>query len=126
MIPEDKTDNIADWRPYSCPPVNPGGVKHDTGKLRYDLVPPESLDSVVKVLTFGAEKYGDRNWEDGLSYGRLFAACMRHLWAWWRGESQDAESNLPHLSHAACCIFFLIAYEARGVGNDDRVVGRDK
>lgn len=96
------------------------GVKYDSNKSRYDLVPPESLEAVVQVLTFGADKYGDRNWEGGLSYGRVFAACMRHLWAWWKGEATDTESGLPHLAHAACCIFFLLAYEARDTGEDDR------
>lgn len=114
------TGGHSDWQPGEIlePPA-----KHDTGKPRYDLIPPESLDAIAQGLTYGANKYGDRNWEGGLSYGRVFAACMRHLWAWWRCEAQDSESGLPHLAHAACCVMFLLAYEARGVGEDDRVGG---
>lgn len=93
------------------------GTKNDTGKLRWDLVPPE-FEEVVKILTFGANKYADRNWEKGISYGRLFAAAMRHLWAFARGEKLDDESGLPHLAHACCDIMFLLTYERRMMGKD--------
>lgn len=98
----------------------PTATKHDANKPRYDLIPPEAIGAVTQVLTMGAAKYGDRNWEKGMSWGRCFAACMRHLWAWWRGESKDPESGLSHLAHAACNVFFLLAYETRSVGDDDR------
>lgn len=97
-----------------------GGVKHDSGKQRYDLIPPDALDEIVKILTLGADKYDDRNWEKGMDWGRYFGACMRHLWAWWGGEDCDRETGFSHLAHAGCCIFFLLAYEKRGVGLDDR------
>lgn len=97
-----------------------GGRKDDQDKLRYDLIPPELLESVADILTFGAKKYGPRNWEKGMTWGRPFAALMRHMWAWWRGEQTDPETGKSHLWHAACCIAFLIAFEARGTGQDDR------
>lgn len=68
---------------------------------------------------------GERNWEQGMSWGRVFAALMRHMWAWWRGEDKDPETGESHLWHAGCCIAFLIAYEARGVGTDDRYKAED-
>lgn len=95
-------------------------VKHDDGKLPYHLVPSDALEEIIKVLAFGAKKYGDNNWATGMNWSRCFSACMRHLWAWWRGESKDSETGLPHLAHAGCCILFMIAYELRGVGKDDR------
>ena len=97
------------------------GTKLDTGKLRYDLIPPEMMDAEAWVLSFGAQKYEDRNWEKGIRYGRVFGAAMRHLWAWWRGETLDPESGKSHLWHALCNISFLITYEARGMHEfDDR------
>lgn len=96
------------------------GRKDDHGKPRMDLLPPELLDAVANVLTFGATKYGDRNWEAGMDWGRCYAALMRHMNAWWSGEETDPETGMSHLWHAACCLTFLIAYESRGVGNDDR------
>lgn len=96
------------------------GRKDDTGKAPYDLLAPEALDAIAQVLAFGAAKYAPRNWEGGMRWGRVFGATMRHLWAWWRGEAKDAETGFSHLWHAGCCIMFLIAYEARGIGQDDR------
>ena len=94
--------------------------KFDTDKLPYELIAPEVLDALALVLQFGADKYAPRNWERGMRWGRVFGALMRHMWAWWRGENNDDETGMSHLYHAACCIMFLIAYEARGIGEDDR------
>jgi hypothetical protein len=105
-------------RPPAPQPVE--GSKFDSSKPRYDLLPPELLAAVADVLTFGANKYGERNWELGMAWGRPFAAMMRHMWAWWRGEGRDPETGLSHLAHAACCVAFLLAYERRQIGTDDR------
>lgn len=102
--------------------VNSGseGIKHDDGKIRYELLPPELLEATATILTFGAKKYNDRNWEKGMSWSRVFGALMRHLWAWWGGEQCDKETGKSHLWHAACCLAFLITYEMRKIGTDDR------
>lgn len=97
-----------------------GGHKDDSGKVRMELIPPELLFAVGDILTFGAKKYAPRNWETGMLWSRPFGALMRHLWAWWGGEKLDPETGRSHLWHAGCCIAFLIAYEERGVGTDDR------
>lgn len=106
------------------------GRKDDSGKVRMELVPPELMFAVGTILTFGADKYEDRNWEKGMSWGRVFGALMRHMWAWWGGKGPvtknflfgelDDETGHSHLWHAACCLTFLIAYEERAVGTDDR------
>jgi len=99
---------------------NLGGWKADAGKIRMELIPPEFLTGTAQVLTFGAHKYGDRNWEAGLEWSRCYGALQRHMWAWWNGEHTDAETGMSHLWHASCCLAFLIAYEARQTGRDDR------
>lgn len=96
------------------------GCKDDGDKLRYELLPPELLEEIARVLTFGAKKYADRNWELGMHWSRPFGALMRHSWAWWSGEHTDPETGYSHLAHAACCIAFLLAYEKRRSGTDDR------
>lgn len=97
------------------------GIKKDEGKPRYDLLAPDALAGLVAVLTFGATKYDARNWEKGINYSRVFAAAMRHLWAWWCGRDNDDETGIAHLDHAACCIHFLSAYTKRKMtGFDDR------
>lgn len=102
-----------------------GGVKYDAGKLRLDLVPVEGIRAVADILTGGAKKYGDRNWEKGMDWSRPYGACLRHLFAWWDGEKADPDSGRSHLWHAACNLFFLIAYEGRGAGTDDRPARSD-
>lgn len=87
------------------------GMKFDSEKkLRFELIPVRAFEEIVKVFTLGAKKYEDRNWERGLKWGRVLGACMRHLWAFWRGEEYDSEFGLSHLAHAACDIIFLLHY----------------
>jgi hypothetical protein len=98
------------------------GKKNDHGKPRYDLLPGDVLDEITQIFTCGAEKYGDRNWERGMSWGRVFGAAMRHMWSFWTGRATDPESGRPHLAHAIVNLMFLLAYYIRGVGTDDREV----
>lgn len=97
------------------------GRKDDQDKVRYELLPPEFLEATASILTFGAKKYGSRNWEKGMKWSRPFGALMRHMWAWWRCDPYDTETRKSHLWHAACCLAFLISYEMRRIGEDDRV-----
>lgn len=97
------------------------GVKKDEGKPRWELLPFDAVEGAVKILTFGAVKYAARNWENGIMYGRVFGAIIRHLWKWWQGENLDAESGMSHLDHALCELLFLSAYEKRKMTQlDDR------
>ena len=100
-----------------------GGHKDDADKVRMELIPPELMIAVGDILTSGAKKYDDRNWEQGMKWSRVYGALLRHLIAWWGGEKKDPETGRSHLWHAGCCITFLIAYEMRGVGEDDRWKG---
>jgi hypothetical protein len=86
------------------------GIKHDEGKARFDLIPAVPLLKLAEVYTFGAKKYQDHNWRKGLSFGRLFGATMRHMWAFWHGHDLDPESGLPHLAHAAFGVFALLEF----------------
>lgn len=95
-------------------------IKDDKGKARYDLLPPEMLEETAQVLAFGAAKYSANNWANGAHWSRYFSAMMRHMWAWWRGEDNDPETGMSHLAHAACCLGFLMAYQRRNIGQDDR------
>jgi hypothetical protein len=99
----------------------PPFVKYDGRKRRYDLLPFDALEEVIKVLEAGAEKYDDHNWTRGCAWSRYWSAAMRHLTAWWLGESADSETGLSHLAHAVCCLLFLIAFEKRNIGDDDRI-----
>ncbi len=85
------------------------GKKFDTEKANWFLLPMESVSEIVKVMTFGANKYGKANWKLLANCEeRYFSAAMRHLEAWQSGQLNDEESGLPHLAHAACNIIFLL------------------
>lgn len=90
------------------------GRKDDDGKPRYDLLPFDALDPVVRVLTSGAKRYGDENWRevDGAPR-RYFAAALRHVTAWASGHEKDRDTGESHLAHAVCCLLFLLALNAK-------------
>ena len=85
------------------------GLKYDDGKLRYDLIPPEVIEELARVLTFGANKYADNSWQNLEDFKkRYYAAAMRHRIARQKGEIRDPESGLLHLSHELTNVAFLL------------------
>lgn len=94
--------------------------KDDDGKPRWTLMPWDALREVVRVLMYGAERYGRNNWVKGMDHTRLTDAAIRHIISWQQGEDCDRESGLHHLAHAACGLLFVVAYSLRGIGKDDR------
>jgi hypothetical protein len=124
---DELKDDSQDFRPTSlCEDEDEsttpsGAIRHNKGKTRWDLLPYDALDSVAQVMTQGADKYGERNWEKGFPWMSVFSSLMRHLFKWVRGEDLDDETGLPHLSHAACNVLFLVTFYLRKSGTDDRV-----
>ena len=96
-------------------------TKYDNDKPMYDLLVPEFLDETAQVLTLGAKKYSPDNWSRCDGFRRYFAAMMRHLWAFWRGEDNDRETGKSHLAHAACCLMFLFWIHKHKPETDDRM-----
>jgi hypothetical protein len=86
------------------------GNKFDDGKLRWDLLPIIPVETEIRVLMFGAEKYGEWNWKKEMDNKkeRWYSATMRHIHAYMKGEILDPESGLPHLAHARCNLSFLM------------------
>mgnify|MGYP001616237183 CR=1 FL=1 len=101
-----------------------GGVKHDLGKTRLGLIAPEYLEALGQILTEGARKYSDHNWQTGMHWSRAYDALLRHLNAWNAGEDLDLESGKSHLWHAAAELMFLTTFEMRKSGTDDRYKGK--
>lgn len=88
------------------------GSKDDSGKLRWRLLPLAPLRTVLRVLEFGARKYGIDNWQHvPEARDRYYDAAMRHLTAWRDGESSDADTGESHLAHLVCCALFLIWFD---------------
>jgi len=97
----------------------PGGEHFDSNKDRWDLLSWPAIQSIVDTLTYGAEHkprpdggrgYGERNWEDGIKFSKLFGSLTRHLLKAWHGCMVDDESGVEHMGHAGCCWMFLAHY----------------
>jgi hypothetical protein len=97
-----------------------GGLRYNQGKTRYDLLPAISIDELARVLTRGAEKYAERNWEKGMKWTTVLASLERHLYAIKRGEDYDPESGLLHSAHVMCNAMFLTEYYTTHPEYDDR------
>lgn len=88
------------------------GVKHDSGKFRFSLLPWNAVKEVIDVLEFGAKKYAADNWKYVDDHrDRYFNATIRHVTAWYDGEKNDPETGFNHLAHAVCCLLFLIWFD---------------
>ena len=87
------------------------GIKHDSDKLVWSLLPLEVLRDVVKVLMYGAKKYAPDNWKYVKPKERYYDAGMRHLDAWQAGKNKDPETGLNPIAHAICCLIFLLWHE---------------
>lgn len=97
-----------------------GAVKDNRGKPNVELLPPEPLEAVGRVLGFGAKKYKPNNWRLGLSWGQTLGSALRHIFAFMRGEDIDPESGECHIDNAICQLMFLSTYWHTKTGEDDR------
>lgn len=96
-----------------------GGQKGD--KLaRHDLLPPDIVNELAEHYGKGARKYADRNTEKGYPWSKSYAACHRHLNAFWRGEDVDPEMGSLHLIAAAWHCFTMAWFLRHNKGTDDR------
>jgi hypothetical protein len=99
-------------------------LKADTGKERVDLINPDFILEIGRVLGYGANKYpnGDYNYLEGqgLEYSRVYSSLNRHILKWYSGEQLDPETGIHHLIHAAANLQFLFNYDTMGKGIDNR------
>lgn len=109
-------DTVDEPKQQELPFEKPAGsYKHDADKADHSLISPFFKQDIAAALTHGAKKYGRTNWlVPGLSYSRVIGAAQRHITAWEGGETNDPESGIHHLAHAACCLMMLHEYDRRG------------
>ena len=103
------------------------GKKFDGGKPRMDLLPPNAIMEVAKVLAFGADKYDAENWrklED--LQNRYTGACLRHVFAHMNNSKLDKETHLSHLAHAICCLLFKLEIELEETSEEEGLRGSER
>lgn len=87
------------------------------GKLRWDLLPLAEIEDIVRVYTEGAKKYADNSWQDiPDGFNRYFAATMRHLVAYAKGERFDSDTGCMHLAQVAWNAIALLYYDKHNKG----------
>lgn len=101
-------------------PASNSGIKFDQGKPPLGLINRTAIEQEALVMAYGVKKYGEHQWRNGMNYSRLADAALRHLYAFLDGEDLDKETGLSHLAHARCCLAFLLEYQGKSVGTDDR------
>ena len=86
-------------------------------KQRWDLLPLEDIEEVVKVYTAGTEKYGENTWQNlPEGYRRYKGALMRHLVLHEKGEVIDPETGCMHLAQVAWnAIAMLHCYKNKNI-----------
>jgi hypothetical protein len=94
-------------------------IRETKGKPRFDLLPLEWSQALVLVLTRGALKYDDRNWELGMKWSRCWASMFRHAFKFATGQRYDKETGCHHMAHVAWNALALMSYDIRGVGEND-------
>ena len=91
------------------------------GKIPMHLWPPSATAMGALAMHYGQLTYGRNNWrESGVRASVYVSACQRHIAAWFEGEDNDLESNLPHLGHALACLAILVDARAADKLTDDR------
>lgn len=81
-------------------------LRFNQGKTEWSLVDFKSIESLPKVLGFGAKKYARDNWKKGLDLNQILDSLSRHLFQLMSGEYLDKESGLPHIGHIMCNAMF--------------------
>lgn len=111
------------------------GYKKDQGKVQWTLLADMgiALCQVARVLMFGAKKYSRHGWylqagatPEKANWTRNVDAAMRHVYGdenqegWLNGQDVDDESGINHLAHTICDLLFVLTYQLKGLGVDDR------
>ena len=95
------------WQEYHDE-ENGTAAKHDAGKPRLTLVPPQIIFDIAEVREYGLKKYGDpENWKQ-VDRQRYVDAMYRHWLEFLKDPlSVDEESGIAHYKHVACNMAFI-------------------
>lgn len=117
---EELSKNGKNETSSECEPVNTEeGMKNDflDDKPRWDLLPLQEIEDLVKVYTAGAKKYAPNNWQKlDNGYQRYKAALFRHLLAYEKGERIDPDTKCMHLAQVAWNAVAMLWFDKNGKG----------
>jgi hypothetical protein len=98
----------SDEKPKRVMKTGPSGMlrSDDTGKLRYDLIPPKFLRRLGRHYADGAEEHGVDNWKKAITadeIDRFKQSAWRHFMDWFTDEKDE--------DHASALFFNVAAWE---------------
>lgn len=82
------------------------------GKGRFDLIPWEVIRALAIHYEKGCQKYGDRNWENGIPVSSFLDSAMRHLAQVIDGR--DDENHLISALWNITCAYQTILWIQQG------------
>lgn len=75
--------------------------------LRFDLIEPEFVEGLAKILGIGAAKYGEEKWKCGLTgCNSGLNHALKHINEFQRGAPNDYGDLPTHLEQAAVNLMF--------------------
>lgn len=116
------------WEPI-CTATDPDtpkeqAMRFNDSKLRVDLIPPEAIYALAVVLSYGAVKYDDKNWEkfDTIENPDSYfgGSQGRHILYALLGRPMDPESGLPDNWHTLTNAAMRVTYDARTAVPDEK------
>lgn len=78
------------------------------GRGRYDLLHAWAMRRIALRCEYGAQLYGDRNWEKGIPQSRMICSALRHLFQYLQGLTDE-----DHLAAAAWNLLAALDQEER-------------
>lgn len=120
-----KDDIISKHKKEILHPKSESGAAREALHIPYfRQVPLEAIAAGATSLEYGAKKYCERNWENGLPWQQMIDSLRRHLDDFERGIEYDDGPNGSGL-HQTCMIMassmMLCASVIRKIGEDNRL-----
>lgn len=75
----------------------PKGKHFSKGKPPVHLIPSEAIIAMARGFEYGANKYGEYNFREGIKWTEITSSLNRHYLAFMQGIDIDEESGLPHV-----------------------------
>jgi len=105
-------------------------LKRAENKPQIQLLPVDALMEVARVISHGAGKHGANSWRDEPTpWTERFGSMLRHTYAALNGQDVDPDTGADgcyHLAEAIAQGLFLLEYELKDLGEDDRHTGAPK
>lgn len=79
-------------------------IKFDNEKPNMTHIPKDAMFAMGKAFTYGAKKYADDNYREGMEVRRSLAAALRHIYQALDDGDIDPESGCEHLGSAMASI----------------------